>query len=143
MSSSEQQNSTGSDQNRSQGEANDHSSLPEIKMSREELSQLRVSDHFPRRVKACKQVADTFFSCFSSYSRQFNVGVGVEEPMPGDVQTGRNFDPLLNAKALSLCLDEMKAYDECMEQHMPKTKQAYRVPEAYRQQQSQEQQSRT
>eukprot|EP01138_Halocafeteria_seosinensis_P013599 gb/GECG01013888.1/.p1 GENE.gb/GECG01013888.1/~~gb/GECG01013888.1/.p1 ORF type:complete len:128 (+),score=19.56 gb/GECG01013888.1/:1-384(+) len=127
MSASSEQNSANS---------SGASSLPEVKMSREELSQLRVSDHFPRRVKACKQVADTFFSCFSSYSRQFNVGEKAEEPMPGDVQTGRHFDPLLNAKALSFCLDEMKVYDECMAKHMPKTKEAYRVPEAYRQQQN-------
>lgn len=112
------------------------SSLPEIKLSREELEKLRVSDHFPKRPKECKQVADTFFGCFSKYGRQFNVGANTPEPMPGDVQVGKNFDPLLSAKALSLCLNEMKAYDECMKKHMPKTKQAYRVPEAYRQQTS-------
>ena len=95
---------------------------------------LRLAPHFPRAVKQCRDVAQPFFACFSTKSKQPEGGVSVTLALRPrqctclfpvqDADAGR--------KALAMCADLMKPYDECMYKHAPQNQTLYRVPEAYR-----------
>ncbi|EQC35500.1 hypothetical protein SDRG_07208 [Saprolegnia diclina VS20] len=78
---------------------------------------LRVSPFFPRAPKACKAVAEPFFTCLHSHGKQPE---GVSDPDAG-------------TKAMAICAAQLQAYNQCVDQALTnKPKKLFRVPEAYR-----------
>ena len=87
-------------------------------MSTEETETLRVSPWFPNAPKECASVSSTFFDCFSKYSLVEN-----------DKDSTKN----AAMDGLRKCVQEMNAYDKCMQSHTDTNAlRHYRVEEQYR-----------
>ena len=80
-------------------------------------TKLKVSPWFPNAPKECATVSSKFFDCFSKYS------------LPNQDSTEKN----AAMNGLRKCVEEMNAYDKCMEIHTAThALRHYRVEEQYR-----------
>ena len=80
-------------------------------------TELRVSPWFPNAPKECANVSSKFFDCFSKYSLSNQDSTEKNAAMNG----------------LRKCVEEMNAYDKCMEIHTAThALRHYRVEEQYR-----------
>ncbi|CAK4079944.1 unnamed protein product [Aphanomyces euteiches] len=78
---------------------------------------LRVSEHFPRVPKACKDVGEPFFACLYKHGKQPE---GVSDPDAGK-------------KGMAACAKQLAAYNTCVDKvYAEKPRKIFRVPEAYR-----------
>ena len=80
-------------------------------------TKLKVSPWFPNAPKECATVSSKFFDCFSKYSLTNQDSAEKNAAMNG----------------LRKCVEEMTAYDKCMETHTSThALRHYRVEEQYR-----------
>ena len=81
------------------------------------MTELRVSENFPRVPKPCESVATKFFACFHEHGKQPE---GKADTEVGNV-------------ALDRCRDALLAYNRCVDAEVAKDpKEYFRVAEAYR-----------
>lgn len=66
-------------------------------------SELKVPDFFPASVAVCNKVSQDFFDCFTQHS---------EKTETNDTTAG--------SIGLSKCHQQMKIYEQCMKENMPK-----------------------
>eukprot|EP01039_Chlorochromonas_danica_P009893 gene9893-10941_t len=75
-----------------------------------------LPDYFPGVTKACSQVGETFFACFTKEAVKKN---------ENDTTSG--------VEAVKLCAKELAAYKACMDQHVNKIEtKKFRVQDEYR-----------
>ena len=92
----------------------------------------RLSDHFPRVEKPCKDVAKKFFDCFYENGKMNDKEVRSHSHfiirfIPSIYDSFQ--DASAGARGLEKCADKMSAYDKCMTRVLEKTPPAelYRV----------------
>jgi hypothetical protein len=74
-------------------------------MSSELKVEERLPDYFPRTVKSCVKLSDTFFGCLFEKSNKAS---------PEDIEAG--------VRGIRECLNQKKAYESCMLRYDPKCK---------------------